>query len=57
MPSHAKCGGDAWAQVGGNPDNDDGPLGPFYSIGFTEAGGVFYATQTVRTMQPNVDSG
>jgi hypothetical protein len=34
-----------WAQVGGNPDNDDGPLGPFYSIGFAEAGGVFYATQ------------
>jgi len=34
-----------WSQVGGNPDNDDGPLGPFYSIGFAEAGGVFYATQ------------
>jgi hypothetical protein len=34
-----------WAQVGGNRDNDDGPLGPYYSIGFVEAGGVFYATQ------------
>ena len=34
-----------WSQIGGNPDNDDGPLGPFYSIGFAEAGGVFYATQ------------
>ncbi|HUA70758.1 MAG TPA: hypothetical protein VMA96_06745 [Solirubrobacteraceae bacterium] len=34
-----------WGQIGGNPDNDDGPLGPFYSIGFAEAGGVFYATQ------------
>ncbi|MBV8217431.1 MAG: DUF4185 domain-containing protein [Solirubrobacterales bacterium] len=34
-----------WTKVGGNPDNDDGPLGPFYSIGFAEAGGVFYATQ------------
>jgi hypothetical protein len=34
-----------WAQIGGNPDNDDGPLGPYYSIGFVEAGGVFYATQ------------
>jgi hypothetical protein len=34
-----------WAQIGGNPDNDDGPLGPYYSIGFAEAGGVFYATQ------------
>jgi len=34
-----------WDQVGGNPDNDDGPLGPFYSIGFAEAGGIFYATQ------------
>jgi hypothetical protein len=34
-----------WSQIGGNPDNDDGPLGPYYSIGFAEAGGVFYATQ------------
>ena len=34
-----------WAQIGGNPDNDDGPLGPYYSIGFAEAGGIFYATQ------------
>jgi hypothetical protein len=34
-----------WAQIGSNPDNDDGPLGPYYSIGFVEAGGVFYATQ------------
>ena len=34
-----------WGEVGGNPDNDDGPLGPYYSIGFAEAGGVFYATQ------------
>jgi len=31
-----------WAQVGGNPDNDDGPLGPFYSIGFAEAGAGRY---------------
>jgi hypothetical protein len=34
-----------WAQIGSNPDNDDGPLGPYYSIGFVEADGVFYATQ------------
>jgi hypothetical protein len=34
-----------WTQIGSNPDNDDGPLGPYYSIGFAEAGGVFYATQ------------
>jgi hypothetical protein len=34
-----------WAQIGSNPDNDDGPLGPYYSIGFVEARGVFYATQ------------
>jgi hypothetical protein len=34
-----------WPQIGGNPDNDDGPLGPYYSIGFAEAGGIFYATQ------------
>jgi hypothetical protein len=34
-----------WAQIGGNPDNDDGPLGPYYSIGFAEANGIFYATQ------------
>ena len=34
-----------WSQIGGNPDNDDGPLGPYYSIGFAEANGVFYATQ------------
>ena len=34
-----------WGQIAGNPDNDDGPLGPYYSIGFAEAGGVFYATQ------------
>jgi hypothetical protein len=34
-----------WAQIGANPDNDDGPLGPYYSIGFVEANGVFYATQ------------
>ena len=34
-----------WAQIGSNRDNDDGPLGPYYSIGFVEAGGVFYATQ------------
>lgn len=34
-----------WAQIGGQTDNDDGPLGPYYSIGFAEAGGVFYATQ------------
>jgi hypothetical protein len=34
-----------WSQIGGNTDNDDGPLGPYYSIGFAEAGGIFYATQ------------
>ena len=34
-----------WGQIAGNPDNDDGPLGPYYSTGFAEAGGVFYATQ------------
>jgi hypothetical protein len=34
-----------WAQIAGNPDNDDGPLGPYYSIGFVEVDGVFYATQ------------
>jgi hypothetical protein len=34
-----------WTQIASNPDNDDGPLGPYYSIGFAEAGGVFYATQ------------
>jgi hypothetical protein len=34
-----------WSQIAGNPDNDDGPLGSYYSIGFAEAGGIFYATQ------------
>jgi hypothetical protein len=34
-----------WSQIGGNRDRDDGPLGPYYSIGFTELDGVFYATQ------------
>jgi len=34
-----------WGQIGSNTDKDDGPLGPYYSIGFAEAGGVFYATQ------------
>ncbi|MBV9338321.1 MAG: hypothetical protein JO262_14670 [Solirubrobacterales bacterium] len=34
-----------WSEIGGDPDNDDGPLGPYYSTGFAEAGGVFYATQ------------
>lgn len=34
-----------WGQIGNDPDNDDGPLGPYYSIGFAEAAGVFYATQ------------
>jgi hypothetical protein len=33
-----------WSQIGSNPDNDDGPLGPYYSIGFVEVDGVFYAT-------------
>jgi hypothetical protein len=33
-----------WAQIGSNWDNDDGPLGPYYSIGFVEADGMFYAT-------------
>jgi hypothetical protein len=34
-----------WSEIGGNPDVDDGPLGPYYSIGFGEANGIFYATQ------------
>jgi hypothetical protein len=34
-----------WGQIAGNTDKDDGPLGPYYSIGFAEAGGIFYATQ------------
>jgi hypothetical protein len=34
-----------WSQINDNPDKDDGPLGPYYSIGFTEADGIFYATQ------------
>jgi hypothetical protein len=34
-----------WAQIGNNPDTDQGPLGPYYSSGFTEVQGVFYATQ------------
>jgi hypothetical protein len=34
-----------WAQIGGDMDKDDGPLGPYSSIGFAEADGVFYATQ------------
>ena len=34
-----------WAQIGTNPDSDQGPLGPYYSSGFTEVQGVFYATQ------------
>ncbi|HYB29061.1 MAG TPA: hypothetical protein VEF89_20785 [Solirubrobacteraceae bacterium] len=34
-----------WSEIGDNPDNDDGPLGPYYSIGFAEANGIFYATQ------------
>jgi hypothetical protein len=33
------------AQIGTNPYNDLGPLGPYYSTGFTEVQGVFYATQ------------
>jgi len=34
-----------WGQIGGSPDNDDGPLGPFYIIGFAGAVGAFHATQ------------
>jgi hypothetical protein len=34
-----------WAQIAGNRDNDVGPLGPYYSSGFTEVQGIFYATQ------------
>ena len=45
VPSTSTPAPHTWSQIGGNPDNDDGPLGPFYSIGFAEAGGVFYATQ------------
>jgi hypothetical protein len=33
------------AEIGNNPDNDDGPLGPYYSSGFTDVQDVFYATQ------------
>jgi len=33
-----------WPQIGNNPDNDDGPLGPYYSIGFVEVDSIFYAT-------------
>lgn len=33
-----------WSQIGNNPDNDDGPLGPYYSTGFVEVDGIFYAT-------------
>jgi hypothetical protein len=33
------------AEASANPETDDGPLGPYYSMGFTEVGGVFYATQ------------
>jgi hypothetical protein len=34
-----------WGEIGGVRDRDSGPLGPYYSIGFTEAAGIFYATQ------------
>jgi hypothetical protein len=34
-----------WDQIGDDPDNDTGPLGPYYSIGFAEADGIFYATR------------
>jgi len=34
-----------WAEIGSNRDSDTGPLGPYYSSGFTEVHGVFYATQ------------
>ncbi len=34
-----------WGQIASGRDNDDGPLGPYYSIGLTEADGIFYATQ------------
>jgi hypothetical protein len=34
-----------WAQIAGTRDNDVGPLGPYYSTGFTEVKGIFYATQ------------
>jgi hypothetical protein len=34
-----------FGQINGNPDVDDGPLGPYYSIGLAEEAGVFYATQ------------
>jgi hypothetical protein len=33
-----------WSQIGGHRDRDSGPLGPYYSIGFVEAAGTFYAT-------------
>ena len=34
-----------WAQIGADPENDQGPLGPYYSSGFTDVHGAFYATQ------------
>ena len=34
-----------WREIGHDRDKDDGPLGPYYSNGFTEVQGVFYATQ------------
>jgi hypothetical protein len=34
-----------WPEIGNKPDKDDGPLGPYYSDGFVESKGVFYATQ------------
>ncbi|MBV8991364.1 MAG: DUF4185 domain-containing protein [Solirubrobacterales bacterium] len=34
-----------YAQVGGNEDRLTGPLGAYYSMGFTIVNGVFYATQ------------
>jgi hypothetical protein len=34
-----------WRQIAGHREKDIGPLGPYYSIGFTEVQGIFYATQ------------
>jgi hypothetical protein len=42
---HAGRGAGLPASDSDHPENDQGPLGPYYSTGFTEVQGVFYATQ------------
>jgi hypothetical protein len=34
-----------WGQIASDRNNDQGPVGPYYSSGFTDVQGVFYATQ------------